>query len=499
MTYGKLPPYPHIDHLRKEAKRRLALLQVRAAGTRLSEVQHALAREYGFSNWSLLKAAVAHARTPRKMPWRWLSPEEEDRHSAFFPGAAALPTGLVIIMAGLLIILAMLLGTRHALAAPSDTAFQAYVGNYRLDSRHLFVVTEKDGHLYAQLANQPQLEIFPQSGTTFAPKGIAAEIVFTLDGGTQAATVTIHQNGHDITMPRLTAAEAAAIAALPTGHPMPVPWPQKNLAPHILTPASTGFDAWPCYSPNGETILFSRSSNFGRNWHLFEIRPGSGNTVSFVDLPVGATRCNWSSQGMIAVTGVSKVSTETWIMKSDGSDAHAVTAPGLSQPEYPSWYPGDSAMAVVDNLTVKRFGLAGEPALALTDRTQVLAGMPSVSPDGHTVAFAGQKNAGQPYDQEENAIWLTDGHTAHPLEQSNMQGRAPVWSPDGTKIAFESDRGNAQGRYAIFLINRDGSGLTQLTDFAWNANHPVFSRDGRHIVFDYGAPLSGIAVIDLNP
>jgi Tol biopolymer transport system component len=129
-----------------------------------------------------------------------------------------------------------------------------------------------------------------------------------------------------------------------------------------------------------------------------------------------------------------------------------------------------------------------------------MTGMPSVSPDGMAVVFAGQKNAGQPYNQEENVIWLRTEAGAAPLENPPLQGRAPVWSPDGKKIAFESDRGSPDAQYAIFIVNRDGSGLVQVTDYALNANHPVWSRDGRHMVFaiiDPKTKAPAISVIDL--
>ena len=58
MTSNKrdLPQHPHLEYLRKEAKQRAALLRQRAAGARLADAQHWLAREYGFSSWRALKA-----------------------------------------------------------------------------------------------------------------------------------------------------------------------------------------------------------------------------------------------------------------------------------------------------------------------------------------------------------------------------------------------------------------------------------------------------------
>jgi Tol biopolymer transport system component len=56
----------------------------------------------------------------------------------------------------------------------------------------------------------------------------------------------------------------------------------------------------------------------------------------------------------------------------------------------------------------------------------------------------------------------------------------------GQRIAFESDRGSPEGRYSIFIVNRDGSGLVQVTDYALNATHPVWSRDGKKMVFAAG-------------
>ncbi len=69
-------------------------------------------------------------------------------------------------------------------------------------------------------------------------------------------------------------------------------------------------------------------------------------------------------------------------------------------------------------------------------------------------------------------------------------------------IAFESDRASPDGRYAAFVMRPDGSGLRQLTDVSLDANHPVFSPDGKLLAFSASQPgwpatARGIAVIDV--
>jgi len=55
----RLPDGPNLDHLRKQAKDRLALLRVTSPGAALHDAQLALAREYGFASWPKLVQHVA--------------------------------------------------------------------------------------------------------------------------------------------------------------------------------------------------------------------------------------------------------------------------------------------------------------------------------------------------------------------------------------------------------------------------------------------------------
>lgn len=60
----------------------------------------------------------------------------------------------------------------------------------------------------------------------------------------------------------------------------------------------------------------------------------------------------------------------------------------------------------------------------------------------------------------------------------------PALSPDGTQVAFSGALGNGSlGRYAIYVVNSDGSGLDQITAGNEGEFDPVWIDDGEGIVF----------------
>jgi Tol biopolymer transport system component len=78
-----------------------------------------------------------------------------------------------------------------------------------------------------------------------------------------------------------------------------------------------------------------------------------------------------------------------------------------------------------------------------------------------------------------------DGSDLEQLTNAANNGD-PVWSPDGTRISFGSDR-EGGGLLNIFLMNADGSGTVQLTHFKVpdEAGDTSWSSDGRKIAFEY--------------
>jgi Tol biopolymer transport system component len=256
--------------------------------------------------------------------------------------------------------------------------------------------------------------------------------------------------------------------------------------------------------------VFSRSTDGSTTAQLFTVPSSGGQATHLIKsaIAVSATRANWSSRhNLIAFTGVVPGNKNTiWLVNADGTAPRQLNVTGVSdQVYYPSWYPDGSHLAVLDGRerVIKKVNRDALTAVTLTDPKEVFTGMPSVSPDGKWIAFAGQKNVGQQYDQTKNSIWLLgEDRRVRPLEPSLAQGRTPSWSPDGEWLTFESNRGSADpSLYAAFVIARDGTGLRQITPYDLNANHPVWSPDGRRLAFSArhakGSTRTGIAIADV--
>ena len=96
---------------------------------------------------------------------------------------------------------------------------------------------------------------------------------------------------------------------------------------------------------------------------------------------------------------------------------------------------------------------------------------PAISPDGKTIAFEYRGN-----------LWKVpaEGGVATPLTVGESYNSMPVWSPDGSKIAFASDR---NGNLDVYVMPSDGGHATRLTCHSADEIPSSFTPDGKSVLF----------------
>jgi Tol biopolymer transport system component len=123
---------------------------------------------------------------------------------------------------------------------------------------------------------------------------------------------------------------------------------------------------------------------------------------------------------------------------------------------------------------------------------QAVYAAPTVSPDGQTIAVASRLGGSW------GGIYLLNrfgGGRTKLVGHSTFDG-SPAWSPDGTKLAFRSEVPTLDGNVGrIFVINRDGTGLRQLspepTDYGYD-DGPAWSPDGTRVLYSHTGVLTVI-------
>jgi dipeptidyl aminopeptidase/acylaminoacyl peptidase len=106
---------------------------------------------------------------------------------------------------------------------------------------------------------------------------------------------------------------------------------------------------------------------------------------------------------------------------------------------------------------------------------------PAISPDGKLIVFS-RTSADKMKDQQRSNLWLIDpaGTRLRGLTAGNWRDSSPVWSPDGKRIAFLSDRDGTTQLHVMWMDTREVAQLTHLerapSDLTW-------SPDGTKIAF----------------
>ena len=101
---------------------------------------------------------------------------------------------------------------------------------------------------------------------------------------------------------------------------------------------------------------------------------------------------------------------------------------------------------------------------------------PVWSPDGLRIAFASERDG-----NSDIYVMQVDGTQVVRLTTHEARDSYPSWAPDGTRLAFHSERdGNAE----IYVMDADGGNQTRITNHPANDYNPAWSPDGSRVAFD---------------
>jgi len=155
---------------------------------------------------------------------------------------------------------------------------------------------------------------------------------------------------------------------------------------------------------------------------------------------------------------------------------HLITS--YTQDLYPSFSPdGQEVVFTSDRMSKRVWTLFTTWAGGEAEPRSLIPGQtPAWSPRGDTIAYKGCDESGN-----QCGIYLY--RVADGVRQAILLDPSagfPAWSPDGTRLAFMSNR---DGNWEIYLVGADGQGLRRFTVNPANDGMPAWSPDGKAIAF----------------
>jgi len=369
------------------------------------------------------------------------------------------------------------------------------------DGTHLAYVARQSGNQQLYLRPMDSEEVKPIPGTEgavnpfFSPDG--QWVGFFAGGNLKKVSVS---GGAAMTLAIAALARGASwgsqgmIAFSPTTDGALQQVPDAGGTPQLLTRLGKGdiSQRWPEFLPGGKAVIFAASANTS-NWANAQVAVQSLGTGERRNLIQGGTNPRYAPSGHLVYSqggSLMAVPFDPQRLVVTGPPVAVVervlqsSVIGVAQYSFSStgsvvYVPGGIQSAQSRLVWVSRNG-AAQPLAA---PVRPYRG-PRLSPDGRRVVVA--------IEEQETQIWLYD-LSQETLTRLTFEGSAnynPVWTPDGKRIAFNSNREGVPVN--LFWQLADGSGgLERLTTNQYGQAPMSWSPDGQVLAFIEINPTTG--------
>jgi len=254
-------------------------------------------------------------------------------------------------------------------------------------------------------------------------------------------------------------------------------------------------DIYPAASPDGQQVAFARQHLDSNGFEIYIMDPDGSDQTRLTTSVGWDLHPTWSPDGQkIVFSSERNGGVQIFVMNADGTGQTQLT-PSVStgnQP-HPEWSPDGTKITYTGtntgNSEVYVINADGTGATNLTNNAATFGGEDghaSWSPDGTQIAFHTNRDCpfcGTGGGFFEIYVMNADGTGQTRVTFDGQNDSEPAWSPDGTKIAFDTLSGtNNEGKRDIAVIGVDGNDRVRLTD-----NDGV--RDGDPY-WAFGGPLT---------
>jgi Tol biopolymer transport system component len=249
---------------------------------------------------------------------------------------------------------------------------------------------------------------------------------------------------------------------------------------------------------NGKIAFDSTRDTGGTQAQIYTMFPDGAAQTRITNDTLQETAAAWSPDGS-RIAFESRTGIDIWVMNSDGTGKVQLTS-GAVNDRVPTWSPDGTKITFNSNrdgptgggryevYTMNPDGSAQTRLTHKLDNPNDNAGGPVWSPGGTKIAFVALSN---PVSGNRQAMWTINpdgtGLTQLFIEPSPLVNAALGffdWSPDGSKFVVDVGWPSVPANREIATMNADGTGLTRLTTNTADDGYPKWSPDGKKIVFD---------------